>query len=92
MKLKVKGSLRLDVALRKNKKEYMVGIDLLDWYLFTTKRTEMGFWSLNILCFTFATLDRNVFDRWLDGEFTDLFSVDPMANVDHRRSVRQDVM
>lgn len=88
MKLKVKGDCNIDIALKREEKEYLFSINLCRWSFFEKKTTEAGYKSIRILCFVFATLDRKVFDHWVEEQFGDMLKFDPEPT----KSTREDVM
>lgn len=88
MQIKAKMDCAFDVALKLKHQEYLFSIDLGSWALYKRRNDESGYKSIKVLCFTFATLDRRVFDKWLETGLRDLLS----AEVPGVESVRQDVM
>lgn len=88
MNFKMRAECSIDLALKFDKKEYLFSIDLGSWHLFKKRNDESGYRSVKVLCFTFATLDRLVFDKWLSESLLNLLTTDEQAV----ESVRQDVM
>jgi hypothetical protein len=65
--------LRLTYAVHLFGREYLAEIDLTRWKLTTRHQEELGFYAWLIGPLKFATMNRAVYDKFIDEKFNSLF-------------------
>lgn len=86
MKIKAKMECAFDVAIKLGQREYMASVDFTKWVLYKKRIDESGYNSIKFLCFTVASLNRDVFDKWLETSLLGLLGEQPTKS-----SPRQDL-
>lgn len=93
IQMKITGKCYLDFAFKFSSTEYIVSADLGRWALYKKgEEPGTGYSYVQILCFRFGKLKRELFDKWVDELLNQIVPEAERPGAVKKSSQREDIM